>query len=325
MCGAWGDKACEKAAWVEPPPSLRPYQVLGSPELRKSYDLFGLVESRRIARQLSFERWQQQQPRANRGTGDSSDSTVSPQLPPARRYTVAHSPSTCSGTTKPPCKPPPRQGPPPLPADWMVAHDVEGSPYYYNLTSGENTYDRPGGAPLPQKAKSSPQPPPSMVAPLFSPRADTATAAALETQAIATAAWLATEAPRPPLPQRIPTARPGQSPPSPTPPSGARLTADCRRCSFARSPPATLPPAEPLTERLSPPLSTAAWQPPSSTLPKDFKVAQLHTLAVRPLSCPNTPGWLPLCRPAPAPDSYIDVLSSRYLSFAWARYHLTST
>ena len=261
---------------MEPLPSLRPCQVLGSPELRKSYDLFGLVESRRFARQLSFERWQQQQPRANRGSGDGSDSNMSPRLPPARRYTVAHSPSTCSGTTKPHCKPPPRQGPPPLPAGWVVARDVEGSPYYYNLTSGENTYDRPGGAPSPQNAKSPPPPPPIMVAPRSSPRADTAAAAALETQAIATAAWLATEAPRPPLPRRFPTVRAGQSPPSPALPSGARLTADCRRCSFARSPPAGLPPAEPLTVQLSPPLSAAAWQPPSSTLPKDFKVAYLH-------------------------------------------------
>ena len=264
---------------MEPLPSLRPCQVLGSPELRKSYDLFGLVESRRFARQLSFERWQQQQPRAGRGSADGADTTVSPQLPPARRYTVAHSPSTCSGPTKPPCKPPPRQGPPPLPAGWVVARDVEGSPYYYNLTSGENTYDRPGGAPSPQNAKSPPPPPPIMVAPLLSPGADTAAATALETQAIATAAWLATEAPRPPLPRRFPTARAGQSPPSPAPPSGARLTADCRRCSFARSPPAGLPPAEPPTVRLSPPLPVAAWPPPSSTLPKDFKVTELHPLA----------------------------------------------
>ena len=262
---------------MEPLPSLRPCQVLGSPELRKSYDLFGLVESRRFARQLSFERWQQQQPRAGRGSADGADTTVSPQLPPARRYTVAHSPSTCSGPTKPPCKPPPRQGPPPLPAGWVVARDVEGSPYYY--TSGEHTYDRPGGSPSPQKAKSPPPPPPSMVAPLLSPRADTAAAAALETQALATAAWLATEAPRPPLPQRFPTARAGHSSPSPAPPSAARLTADCRRCSFARSPPAGLPPAEPPTVRLSPLLPVAAWPPPSSTLPKDFKVTELHPLA----------------------------------------------
>ena len=277
MHGATGPVR-RRRGWSHHPPCAH-YQVLGSPELRKSYDLFGLVESRRFARQLSFERWQQQQPRANRGSGDGSDSNVSPRLPPARRYTVAHSPSTCSGTTKPSCKPPPRQGAPPLPPGWVVARDVEGSPFSYNPASGENTYHRPGGSPSPQKAKSPPPPPPSTVAPLLPLRADTAATAALETQALATAAWLATEAPRPPLPQRFPTARAGQSPPEPARPSAARLTRDCRRCSFARSPPAGLPPAEPLTVRLSPPLSAAAWPPPSSTLPKDFKVTELHPLA----------------------------------------------
>lgn len=182
--------------------SLLLHQVLRSPELRRSYDLFGLVESRRFALQLSLERWQQQQPRASRGSGDGSDSS----LPP---------------------------------------------------------------------------PPPSLAAPPSSPRADTAaaTATALQTQALATASWLATEAHQPPLPQWPPTVRAGQNPPSPAPPSGARLTADCRRCSFARAPPARLPLDEPPTVRLSPPPCVAARPPPSSTLPKDFKVAESHFLA----------------------------------------------
>lgn len=187
--------------------SLLLHQVLRSPELRRSYDLFGLVESRRFALQLSFERWQQPPPRASRGSGDGSDgsdSTVSPRLPPA-------------------------------------------------------------------------------------PRADTAaaTATALQTQALATASWLATEAHQPPLPQWPPTVRAGQSPPSRAPPSGARLTAACRRCSFARAPPARLPLDESPTVRLSPPLSAAARPPPLSTLPKDFKVAESHPVADTASSLPK--------------------------------------
>ena len=184
--------------------SLPLRQVLGSPELRRSYDLFGLVESRRFALQLSFERWQQPPPRADDRPG---------------------------GT---------------LPKDFKVAKDFKDF-------------------------ESPPPPPPSMAAPPSAPRADTAAATALQTQALATASWLATEAHQPPLAQRPPTVRLGQSPPSRAPPSGARLTADCRRCSFARAAPARRP--------LSPSPSAAARPPPSSTLPKDFKVAESHPLA----------------------------------------------
>ena len=34
-----------------------------------------------------------------------------------------------------------------LPEGWQMAKDNDGDPYYYNLSTGENTYEKPGGAP----------------------------------------------------------------------------------------------------------------------------------------------------------------------------------
>lgn len=41
-----------------------------------------------------------------------------------------------------------------------MAQDSEGCPYYYNLTTGRNTYDRPGGVPPSPPPKANPPPPP---------------------------------------------------------------------------------------------------------------------------------------------------------------------
>ena len=203
-----------------------PCQVLISPELRKSYDRFGLVESRRFARQLSFERWQQHRPHADRSGVDSPNSLASPPLPPTRRYTVTHSPSRSSWTAEPTSKAPSLPRPPPLPTGWAVAYDVQGASYYCNLNNGKSTYER--------------QRPPTMVTPPLSPRVDTAVATALETQALTTVAWLATKVPRSPLPQQL------KSPRFPT-----RLKADCRQPSCARP-----LPTRQLVGRTSPPPST---------------------------------------------------------------------
>ena len=66
--------------------------------------------------------------------------------------------ATADPTARPP---PPRMGA--LPAGWFVARDPEGYPYYYNLSTGENTYDRPGGVPPPPPKAKPPPPPADMV------------------------------------------------------------------------------------------------------------------------------------------------------------------
>ena len=66
--------------------------------------------------------------------------------------------ATADPTARPP---PPRMGA--LPAGWSVARDPEGYPYYYNLSTGENTYDRPGGVPPPPPKAKPPPPPADMV------------------------------------------------------------------------------------------------------------------------------------------------------------------
>ena len=66
--------------------------------------------------------------------------------------------ATADPTARPP---PPRMGA--LPAGWSVARDPEGYPYYYNLSTGENTYDRPGGVPPPPPTAKPPPPPADMV------------------------------------------------------------------------------------------------------------------------------------------------------------------
>ena len=66
--------------------------------------------------------------------------------------------ATADPTARPP---PPKMGA--LPAGWSVARDPEGYPYYYNLSTGENTYDRPGGVPPPPPKAKPPPPPADMV------------------------------------------------------------------------------------------------------------------------------------------------------------------
>ena len=75
------------------------------------------------------------------------------------RHSQLPAPSATADPTARP--PPPRMGA--LPAGWSVARDPEGYPYYYNLSTGENTYDRPGGVPPPPPKAKPPPPPADMV------------------------------------------------------------------------------------------------------------------------------------------------------------------
>ena len=74
------------------------------------------------------------------------------------RHSEAPAPTA---TGDPTGRPPPPKGSGALPAGWSVARDPEGYPYYYNLSTGENTYDRPGGVPPPPPPKAKPPPPPA--------------------------------------------------------------------------------------------------------------------------------------------------------------------
>ena len=93
---------------------------------------------------------------------ESPQRTVS--LLPQRTLTLTprHSEAPApAATDEPNSRPPPPKGAGALPAGWSVARDPEGYPYYYNLTTGENTYDRPGGVPPPPPPKAKPPPPPA--------------------------------------------------------------------------------------------------------------------------------------------------------------------
>ena len=105
----------------------------------------------------------------NRGTGEVT--YTKPEDPkkkkgPPQMLALGPPPGSGPPPTGPPPAGPPPAGPPgggALPPGWAEAKDNDGTAYYYNLTTGQNTYDRPGGVPPPPPKAKPPPPPADMV------------------------------------------------------------------------------------------------------------------------------------------------------------------